>query len=572
MNALLVYSLKSVLVLTLLYIPFCVLLLKERFFRQNRFTLLIILGLSLTLPLCNFSVFHIDGHNPIPFTETTLKMESMKTDVVISTVTPPSLPGTSLEPISDEGFTSFGFVQYFGYLYIIVFSILMVTRLYRLVCMHRLIRRGSLWNDEEDGIIIHCHADDVSPCSWMQHIVISEHDYTHHRDKILLHEKAHALYHHSWDILLLMLVQTIQWYNPFIYHFCVSLRDLHEYEADEYVISQGITVKEYQYLLLKTASVDSPYIYANNFKYNMVRSRITMMIPKVSHWWSRYKALYILPLVVFLLSSFATPKDNCQLCVLYTQQIRTTNRDNIAVTDSIYSILEIGEVISKYGDVSDYSCQKNYLPVGKHTDRIKFEDCRIDANLWVYQNYPKTGILTVHEALHPSRIYYEEPADMQQWTLIPGDTVILGYNCRRASMSYGGREWIAWYTEEIPVSSGPWKLCGLPGLILYAADQSGTHSFSAYNIFNVEGQSIRPHSHYTANKVKRDKFIKTRNKIKTDPQWINEPWYNDENNASFAVLDDKDRKRLNIPYFLLVNGIKYPDFQFLYHYQPLELK
>lgn len=297
-----------------------------------------------------------------------------------------------------------------------------------------------------------------------------------------------------------------------------------------------------------------------------------MMNPKVSHWWSRYKALYILPVAILLLSSFATPKDKCQLCVLYTQQIKTTDRDNLAVTDSIYSILEIGEVISKYGDLSDYSSLKNYLPVGKHTDRIKFEDCRIDANLWVYHNYPKIGTLTVHEALHPSRVYYEEPTDMQQWTLLPGDTVILGYNCRRARMSYGGREWTAWYTEEIPVSSGPWKLCGLPGLILHAQDQSGTHTFSAYTVFNVDGQSIRPHSHYTYNKVKRDKFIKTRNKIKTDPQWIVKPYYNDENNASFAVLDKKDRERLNIPYFVLINGIKYPDFQFLYHYQPLELQ
>ena len=572
MNALLAYSIKSVLVLTLLYTPFCILLRKERFFRQNRFTLLVILGLSLLLPLCNFSVFHIDGHNPIPFTETALKVESMGTDVVVSTVAPPSLPGTSLEPISDAGFTSFGLVQYFGYLYVIVFTILIVVRLYRLVRMHRIIRRGSLWSNEEDGIIIHCHAEDVSPCSWMRHIVISEHDYAHHHNEILLHEKAHALCYHSWDVILLMLVQSIQWYNPFIYHFSVSLRDLHEYEADEYVISQGITVQEYQYLLLKAASTDSPYIYANNFKYNLVKSRIIMMNPKVSHWWSRYKALYILPVAILLLSSFATPKDKCQLCVLYTQQIKTTDRDNLAVTDSIYSILEIGEVISKYGDLSDYSSLKNYLPVGKHTDRIKFEDCRIDANLWVYHNYPKIGTLTVHEALHPSRIYYEESTKMQQWTLLPGDTVILGYNCRRARMSYGGREWTAWYTEEIPVSSGPWKLCGLPGLILHAQDQSGTHTFSAYTVFNVDGQSIRPHSHYTYNKVKRDKFIKTRNKIKTDPQWIVKPYYNDENNASFAVLDKKDRERLNIPYFVLINGIKYPDFQFLYHYQPLELQ
>lgn len=572
MNTLLIYSLKSVLVLTLLYTPFCALLRKERFFRQNRLTLLLILGLSLILPLCNFAAFDINGHNPVPFIETTSMMEGEVTDAVSSTVTPPSISGTSLEPISDTRSTSIGLIQHLGYLYIGVLAILIIKRLYQLLRMHYLIRKSSLWSDEEDGITIHCHAEDVAPCSWMHHIVISEHDYNHHRKEILLHEKAHALCHHSWDILLLMLVQGIQWYNPFIYLFSVSLRDLHEYEADEYVINQGITVQEYQQLLIKTASVDSPYIFANNFKYNIVRSRIIMMTPQAGLWWARYKALYILPLVILLLSSFATPKDKCQLCVLYTQQIRTTDRNDIAVTDSIYGILEIGEVISKYGDVSDYSHLKNLLPEGKHTERIKFEDCRIDANLWVYQNYPQVGTLTVHEALHPSRIYYEESTNMQQWTLLPGDTVILGYNCRRARMSYAGREWTAWYAEAIPVSSGPWKLCGLPGLVLYAYDQSGTHTFSAYTIFNVDGQPIKPHSHYTANKVNRDKFIKTRNKIKTDPQWIIRPWYNDENNAFFAVLDEKDRERLHIPYFISINGIKYPDFQFLYHYQPLELQ
>lgn len=572
MNTLLIYSLKSVLVLTVLYTPFCALLRKERFFHQNRLTLLLILGLSLILPLCNFSIFHINGHNPMPFVETTLIVEGEETGAVSSTVAPPSISGTSLEPISDTESTSLGFIQYLGYLYVGVLAILMIKRLYQLLRMHYLIRKSSLWSDEEDGIIIHCHAEDVAPCSWMRHIVISEHDYNHHRKEILLHEKAHALCHHSWDILLLMLVQGIQWYNPFIYLLSVSLRDLHEYEADDYVISQGICAQEYQQLLIKTASMDSPYIFANNFKYNLVRSRIIMMTPKAGQWWARYKAFYILPLVILLLSSFATPKDNCQLCVLYTQLIQTTDRNDVAVTDSIYSVLEIGEVIYKYGDVSDYSHLKNLLPEGKHTEKVKFEDCRIDANLWVYQNYPQVGTLTVHEALHPSRIYYEESTNMQQWTLLPGDTVILGYNCRRARMLYGGREWTAWYAEEIPVSSGPWKLCGLPGLVLHASDKSGTHTFSAYTIFNVDNQPIKAHSHYTANKVKRDKFIKTRNKIKTDPQWIVKPYYNDENNASFAVLDEKDRERLNIPYFVLINGIKYPDFQFLYHYQPLELQ
>ena len=572
MNTLLIYSLKSALVLTVLYTPFCALLRKERFFRQNRFTLLLILGLSLALPLCNFSVFRVNGHNPMPFMATTSLEEGGATNAVTAIVAPPPILGTSLEVISDANPIALDIMQYLGYIYIGILATLIAIRIFQLTRMHRLIHRGSLWSDVEDGIAIHCHAKDVAPYSWMRHIVISEHDYHHHRHEILLHERGHVLSHHSWDILLLMLVQSIQWYNPFIYLLGVNLRDIHEYEADDYVINQGIKTQEYQQLLIKTASVDSPYIFANNFKHNLVRSRIVMMNSKASRWWARYKALYILPLVILLLSSFTTPKDTCQLCILYTQLIRTTDRNDVAVTDSTYSILEIGEVISKYGDLSDYSCLKNYLPEGKHTDRIKFEDCRIDANLWVYQNYPQVGTLTVHEALHPSRVYYEEPTDMQQWTLLPGDTVILGYNCRRARMSYGGREWTAWYSEEIPVSSGPWKLCGLPGLVLHASDQSGTHTFSAYTIFNVDGQPIKPHSHYTANKVKRDKFIKTRNKIKTDPQWIVKPYYNDEANASFAVLDKKDRERLKITYFISINGIKYPDFKFLYHYQPLELQ
>lgn len=58
MNAMLAYSLKSVIVLTLLYAPYTLLLRKERIFRQNRLTLLFILVLSLLLPLCNiYSIF-----------------------------------------------------------------------------------------------------------------------------------------------------------------------------------------------------------------------------------------------------------------------------------------------------------------------------------------------------------------------------------------------------------------------------------------------------------------------------------------------------------------------------------
>lgn len=61
MNDILIYSLKSALVLAMLYIPYMLMLRKESFFRMNRIILLGILFLSLVLPVCNFSILAINS-------------------------------------------------------------------------------------------------------------------------------------------------------------------------------------------------------------------------------------------------------------------------------------------------------------------------------------------------------------------------------------------------------------------------------------------------------------------------------------------------------------------------------
>jgi GLPGLI family protein len=65
---------------------------------------------------------------------------------------------------------------------------------------------------------------------------------------------------------------------------------------------------------------------------------------------------------------------------------------------------------------------------------------------------------------------YEEPANSLNWTITPAKATVAGYACQRATASYAGRQWEAWFTREVPVSEGPYKFYGLPGLIVKVSD------------------------------------------------------------------------------------------------------
>lgn len=78
--------------------------------------------------------------------------------------------------------------------------------------------------------------------------------------------------------------------------------------------------------------------------------------------------------------------------------------------------------------------------------------------------------------------FYEEPLPKWDWKLYGETREVCGYLCHKASAKYAGRTWTAWYTEEIPSGAGPWLLYGLPGLILAATDNTGTHSFEAVSL------------------------------------------------------------------------------------------
>lgn len=96
----------------------------------------------------------------------------------------------------------------------------------------------------------------------------------------------------------------------------------------------------------------------------------------------------------------------------------------------------------------------------------------------VYKNYP-VGKVTETSYFDLEDWKYEEDWELPEWVIGDETKEIIVYECFKASCDYRGRSWTAWFAPEIPIQDGPWKLCGLPGLILEAADASGEYQFVA---------------------------------------------------------------------------------------------
>ena len=271
------YIAECALCLALLYLPFWGLLRKETFFQYNRFVLLAITVLSFILPWINIPEI---TSQLAPSETISIQLEEI--NVMIS--------GKAL---SEN-------ISWKTILAIIYLSGAVTCLLYKMIDLVRLIRfipRGCLWVHTENGIHIHCHAHDVVPFSWMNHIVISEKDYEENGHNILLHEQAHIACGHSWDVLWLSFVEVLQWFNPFVWMLSKEIQDIHEYEADLTVLHKGINARDYQLLIIQKVVGSGSYTFANNFNHSSLKKRITMMIKEKSNPWARLKYLYILPIV-----------------------------------------------------------------------------------------------------------------------------------------------------------------------------------------------------------------------------------------------------------------------------------
>lgn len=142
---------------------------------------------------------------------------------------------------------------------------------------------------------------------------------------------------------------------------------------------------------------------------------------------------------------------------------------------------------------------------------------RRDGSMYVVKS-TEPGNIKVYDTAGTEQYIVEEPLENNEWTLVE-DSVknVLGYDCFMATADYHGRKWTAWFTPEIPVQAGPWKLAGLPGLILEADADNGVYSFVATGIQNT----VRPITPvYLADryeKISRKDFLKAKRSFLDNP-------------------------------------------------------
>ena len=290
-----VYILKSSVCLATFYLFYRLLLSRETFHRFNRIALLSVIILSVAIPFIRIMTEEpVALQRPMQNLEYLLQMAQMQTEVEVQT--------------GDSFWLPLLFVVY------LVGCLFFFGRfLYSTLWIYRTIRQGEK-QLLPDGKKLVVTAENISPFSWMGHIVISRKDMEEGGEEILTHEMAHIRARHSIDMLVCSICVVLQWFNPAVWLLKQELQNIHEYEADENVISNGVEAKKYQLLLIKKAVGSQRFTsMANSFNHSKLKKRITMMLKQKSSPWARLKYLYVLPLTAVAVVAFARPEISREL-------------------------------------------------------------------------------------------------------------------------------------------------------------------------------------------------------------------------------------------------------------------
>lgn len=254
--------------------------------------------------------------------------------------------------------------------------------------------------------------------------------------------------------------------------------------------------------------------------------------------------------------------DTAQFVAVYGYECRTQNDEAAPVTDRMQVVVQAGRTVTKS---MPYSAYPVYDDESEPDVAAGFQEALMHMPT-VWTGLP-TGQTTVCEFIFPHEYEGYEPTPDLAWTLTYDTLTVSGYLCQQATATFRGVEWHVWYTEEIPSSAGPWRLRGLPGLIVKA--ESEAHTFCLAGLRMEASPITAPEQNPEVHRMKYAKLLKHKNEIYSNREYAKNPSYYVPD--LWGSITDMIALNRNGQQLLLANG-GHPLLTKAHVYQPLELE
>ena len=252
----------SLIVFTLVYL---FLLRRETFFLLNRIYLMGAVAVSILLPFIHIPV--TIQMEPIILGE--VVVTAKKYQNLLETVT---VYGNKITGNIEQAIQSIGIIRIIYLTGVFLFAILFIYRILQII-----ILISGNETEEKNGVTTVKINQDITPFSFFNYVFIrGNHQESPGMEEMFAHEMEHVRQGHSFDVLILELLTIFQWFNPFIWLLKRSVRENHEFLADNGVLKPGVNSANYRLLLLNSSFIQQPFI-ANNFNYSLIKIRIKMI-------------------------------------------------------------------------------------------------------------------------------------------------------------------------------------------------------------------------------------------------------------------------------------------------------
>jgi GLPGLI family protein len=183
-----------------------------------------------------------------------------------------------------------------------------------------------------------------------------------------------------------------------------------------------------------------------------------------------------------------------------------------------------------------------------------------DANVFfteVIKHYPQKGTMTVIDRGAGFIAKWEETVDEMSWELSEDTLTFLSHLCQKATCTFRGRDYTAWFTIDVPISNGPWKFGGLPGLILKVEDSKGEYIFECAGIENVNRPVGISSGLSNFKTMTRSKFLQSDKAFFRDP---------------VSMLQSRERDNVKIRVMDIDTGRALSSGSIIIPYNPIELE